>query len=97
MEPSSPDPWPNRSLKDAREFRVKNWLGKFMIVGANFLAGPLVLGLAGRWLDHRTGHEYRFLIIGVILGLVWAFYEAFKIAWYISKEDRENRPDGQKK
>jgi F0F1-type ATP synthase assembly protein I len=97
MEPTPPGLKPDQSLKDAREFRVKSWLGRIMIVGANFLAGPVVLGFAGRWLDHKTGHEYRFLITGVILGLLWAFYEAFKIAWYINKEDKENPANGQKK
>jgi F0F1-type ATP synthase assembly protein I len=85
------------SKKDAREYKEKGWLGKVMIVGANFMAGPLVLGLAGRWLDKKTGHEYRFMITGVILGIVWAFYEAIKIAWYISKDDKkQNGEDGKK-
>jgi len=76
--------------KEARDFKTRSLFGRVFVLGINFLAGPLVLGFIGRWIDHKTHHEYRYFIVGVILGLVWAFYESFKMAWYISKDERKS-------
>lgn len=89
MENDPQKPPYNFTQKDAREFRERGWLGKVLIVGTNFLAGPLVLGFAGHWIDKKTGHDHRFMLIGVLLGLIWATYEALKIAWYIDKESKK--------
>jgi F0F1-type ATP synthase assembly protein I len=91
MESIPERPSYSKSKKDAQELREKGWLGKILYMGTNFIAGPLLLGFIGRLIDHKTGRQYMFLTIGVILGLIWAFYEAFKIAFYISKEDKEDK------
>ena len=85
-----------QAKKEASELKQRSMFGRVFTLGVNFLAGPLVLGIFGRWLDHKTGHEYRYFMTGVILGLVWAFYESFKMAWYMNrdekKSDKENGP-----
>ncbi|MFH0919024.1 MAG: AtpZ/AtpI family protein [Fibrobacterota bacterium] len=86
-----------QARKEAQEFKTRSMFGRVFVLGVNFLAGPLVLGFFGRWLDHKTHHEYRYFIIGVILGLVWAFYESFKMAWYISRDDKKNEAENEQK
>ncbi len=67
-----------------------------MIVGTNFIAGVAVMGYLGHLLDQRLGHEYRYLAAGAFLGIIWALYEAVKLALSISREEEpgdEGRPD----
>lgn len=63
-----------------------------MIVGTNFIAGVCVLGYLGHLLDNYLGHENRYMVAGAFLGIVWALYEAIKLALWISRED-QNRDD----
>ena len=84
----------SKTPRDAKEFQQKGLPGKLLLLGTNFMAGPLVLGFAGRWIDKKTGHEILFLTIGVILGIVWATYEAFKIAWYINRNEKSEKQNG---
>ncbi|MEE8400055.1 MAG: AtpZ/AtpI family protein [Desulfobacterales bacterium] len=65
-----------------------------MIVGTNFIAGVCVLGYLGHLLDNRLGHEYRYTVAGAFLGIVWAMYEAIKLALWISKEDQPRDDNG---
>ena len=62
-----------------------------MIVGTNFIAGVCVLGYIGMLVDRRFGYEYRYLAIGASLGILWALYEAIKLALWISRE--EDQPE----
>ena len=62
-----------------------------MMIGTNFIAGIAVLGYLGHLLDNRLGHEFRYMVIGSILGIIWAMYEAIKLALWISKE--EDQPE----
>ncbi len=57
------------------------------MVGTNFVAGVCVLGYLGHLLDGRLGYEYRYMASGAFLGIVWAMYEAIKLALSISRED----------
>ena len=68
--------------------------GRLMVVGTNFLAGVCVLGYVGHLLDNRLGHEYRYLAIGASLGILWALYEAIKLALWISRDDTPKGDDG---
>jgi len=65
-----------------------------MIVGTNFIAGVCVLGYLGHLLDNRLGHEFRYMIAGASLGIVWALYEAIKLALSISREDQAGEDSG---
>ena len=77
----------SRSRKEKRDFEEKRIAGRLMIVGTNFIAGVCVLGYLGMLLDRRLGHEYRYLAIGASLGIIWALYEAIKLAIWISRDD----------
>jgi F0F1-type ATP synthase assembly protein I len=71
-----------------------------MIVGTNFIAGVVVLGYLGHLLDRRLGHEYRYMVTGSLLGIIWALYEAIKLALWVSRQDElkdENGPHDDKK
>jgi len=77
----------SRSQKEKEDFKEKRIAGRLMIVGTNFIAGVCVLGYLGMLLDRRLGHEYRYLAIGASLGIIWALYEAIKLAIWISRQD----------
>lgn len=62
-----------------------------MVIGTNFFAGVVVLGYLGHLLDKRLGHEYRYLVAGSSLGIVWALYEAIKLALLLSRDDDVSR------
>jgi F0F1-type ATP synthase assembly protein I len=65
-----------------------------MIVGTNFIAGVCVFGYLGHLLDRRLGHEYRYMAAGAFLGIIWALYEAIKLALWISREDPPDDDSG---
>lgn len=63
-------------------------------VGTNFIAGVCVLGYLGHLLDNRLGHEYRYMAAGSFLGIIWALYEAIKLALWVSREDQPKDDNG---
>lgn len=65
-----------------------------MTVGTNFIAGVCVLGYLGHLLDNRLGHEYRYMATGAFLGIIWAMYEAIKLALWLSREDQPGDDNG---
>ena len=78
--------------KENQEFKEKRIAGRLLVVGTNFIAGVAVLGYLGHLLDKRLGHEYLYMAIGSFIGITWALYEAFKLAFWLSKED-EHKDD----
>ncbi len=45
-----------------------------------FVAGSIILGvLGGRWLDSKLNSEPVFLLVGLILGIVTAFYGVYSM------------------
>ncbi len=72
---------------EKKEFRERQIAGRLFIIGSNFIAGVAVMGYLGHLLDNRLGHEDRYMVIGASLGILWAFYEAIKLAFWISRED----------
>jgi F0F1-type ATP synthase assembly protein I len=77
----------NRSKKEAKDFKAKSLTGRVAAIGTNFIAGVGVLGYLGHLLDKKFGNEYLFMAIGAFLGIVWAMYEAIKIALMMSREE----------
>ena len=65
-----------------------------MMIGTNFIAGIAVLGYLGHLLDNRMGHEFRYMIAGSLLGILWAMYEAIKLALWISREEEKPEDNG---
>ena len=58
-----------------------------------FIGGSIILGLlGGRWLDNKLGTKL-FWIIGLILGIVVAFYGVYQMLLPLmnNKRNKENR------
>ena len=58
-----------------------------------FVAGSIILGVVGgRWLDGRLNSEPLFLIIGLLLGIVVAFYGVYTMLrpFINDKQDKGN-------
>ena len=45
------------------------------------------MGYLGYLLDKKTGHENLFMAIGAGFGIVWAMYDAIKVAYLISSDE----------
>jgi F0F1-type ATP synthase assembly protein I len=58
-----------------------------------FVSGSIILGVVGgRWVDGRLNSEPLFLIIGLILGIVVAFYGVYTMLrpFINDKQDKGN-------
>ena len=58
-----------------------------------FVSGSVVLGVfGGRWLDSRLNTEPILVIVGLILGIVVAFYGVYRMLLPLmhNKRDKEN-------
>ncbi len=73
---------------------MDKWGMALRVTGVGFyLGGSIVLGVfAGRWLDTRLDTAPVWMIIGLLLGLVVAFYGVWKMLMpFIGKKrDKEN-------
>lgn len=72
---------------EKKEFKQRQIAGRLFIIGSNFVGGVAVLGYLGYLLDKRLGYEDRYMVVGASLGIIWAVYEAIKMAYWISRED----------
>jgi len=76
------------------EVSMNRWVAAMRLVGVGFFIGTsIVMGVfIGRWLDNRFGTEPILVIVGLILGLVVAFYGVFRmlIPLLSNKQDKEN-------
>ncbi len=56
-----------------------------------YIAGAIILGiLGGLWLDNKLNSKPLFIIAGLILGIVVAFYGVYKMLRpYISNKDNK--------
>ena len=70
------------------------WEAAFRLVGVGFfIGGSIVLGvIAGRWLDSMLNTGPILVIVGLILGLIVAFYGVYRmlLPFMGSKRDKEN-------
>jgi ATP synthase protein I len=58
-----------------------------------FVAGSIILGVVGgRWLDGKLNSEPVFLIVGLLLGIVVAFYGVYTMLrpFINNKQDKGN-------
>ncbi len=60
---------------------MNRWEAALRLVGVGFfIAGSIVLGVfAGIWLDSRFGTQPILTIIGLLLGLIVAFYGVYQM------------------
>lgn len=57
------------------------------------VAGPLIGALIGHWLDGKLGTKPYLLIIFLVLGLVSAGREIYKLIKWVSKDGNESDND----
>jgi ATP synthase protein I len=60
---------------------MRGWEAAFRLGGMGFFIGSsIVLGvLGGRWLDSKLNSEPVLVIVGLILGIVVAFYGVYRM------------------
>jgi len=73
---------------------MRRWVAALRLVGVGFfVGGSIVLGvLAGLWLDNKLNSEPIWVIVGLFLGLVIAFYGVYRmlLPFLSNKRDKEN-------
>lgn len=60
---------------------MKRWVAALGLTGIGFfVAGSIILGvLGGRWLDNRLNSEPVWIIVGLILGILVAFFGMYNM------------------
>ncbi len=73
---------------------MSRWVAALRLVGIGFfISGSILLGVvAGRWLDTKLSSEPFWIIVGLFLGLVIAFYGVYRmlLPFMSKKQDKEN-------
>ncbi len=73
---------------------MSRWVAALRLVGVGFfVGGSILLGvLGGQWLDNKLNSEPIWVIVGLLLGLVIAFYGVYRmlLPFMGNKRDKEN-------
>ena len=73
---------------------MRRWVAALRLIGVGFfVGGSIVLGVvAGMWLDTRLNSGHIWVIVGLLLGLVIAFYGVYRmlLPFLSNKRDKEN-------
>jgi len=73
---------------------MSRWVAALRLVGVGFfIGGSIFLGVfVGLWLDSRLNTEPILVIVGLILGIIVAFYGVYRmlLPFLSSKRDRGN-------
>ena len=73
---------------------MRRWVAALRLVGVGFfVGGSIVLGVvAGMWLDTRLNSGHIWVLVGLFLGLVIAFYGVYRmlLPFLSNKRDKEN-------
>ena len=73
---------------------MQRWAAALRLVGVGFfIGGSIVLGVvAGLWLDNKFNSEPTWVIVGLFLGLVIAFYGVYRMLLPLmnNKQNKEN-------
>ena len=76
------------------EVGMQRWAAALRLVGVGFfIGGSIVLGVvAGLWLDNKFNSEPTWVIVGLFLGLVIAFYGVYRMLLPLmnNKQNKEN-------
>lgn len=76
------------------EVGMQRWAAALRLVGVGFfIGGSIVLGVvAGLWLDNKFNSGPIWVIVGLFLGLVIAFYGVYQMLLPLmnNKQDKEN-------
>jgi len=73
---------------------MSRWVAALRLVGVGFfVGGSILLGvIAGLWLDSKLNSAPIWVIVGLFLGLVIAFYGVYRmiLPFMGNKQDKEN-------
>lgn len=73
---------------------MSRWVAALRLTGVGFfIGGSIVLGVvAGLWLDSRLDTSPVLVLVGLLLGIVVAFYGVYRMLLPLigSKRDKEN-------
>jgi F0F1-type ATP synthase assembly protein I len=60
---------------------MNRWIAAFRLIGVGwYIGGCIVLGVVGgRWLDNKFNTEPILAIVGLILGVIIAFYGVYRM------------------
>jgi len=76
------------------EVGMRRWVAALRLVGMGFfVGGSIVLGVvAGLWLDNKLDSGHTWVIVGLFLGLIIAFYGVYRmlLPFMSNKQDEEN-------
>jgi len=76
------------------EVGMSRWVAALRLVGVGFfVAGSILLGVVGGlWLDNKLNSEPIGVIVGLLLGLIIAFYGVYRMVlpFMSNKRDKEN-------
>ena len=75
---------------------MKRWEAAFRLVGLGWYVGICIfLGvIGGIWLDNRLNSRPVFVIVGLILGIVIAFYGVYRMIlpnFYFNNKNKEGK------
>jgi len=76
---------------------MKRWEAAFKLVGLGWYVGICILlgVLGGLWLDSRLHRSPVFVIVGLLLGIIIAFYGVYRmILPNFGKFDNNNKNEG---
>ena len=76
------------------EVGMSRWVAALRLLGVGFfVAGSILLGVVGGlWLDNKLNSEPIGVIVGLLLGLIIAFYGVYRMVlpFMSNKRDKEN-------
>ena len=76
------------------EVGMSRWVAALRLVGVGFfIGGSILLGVVGgRWLDTKFNTEPVWMLVGLFLGLIIAFYGVYRMVlpFMSNKRDKEN-------
>ena len=74
---------------------MPRWVVALRLLGVGFfIGGCIVLGVvAGLWIDGRLGTKPVFILVGLALGIITAFYGVYQMLLPLlkDKQDKENK------
>jgi ATP synthase protein I len=72
---------------------VDKWVPGIKLIGVGFYICACIIGstLAGMWLDSKFGTKPIFILIGLILGLVFAFWGVYQLLIPIIRDNNKNK------
>jgi len=75
------------------EAGMRRWQAALRLIGVGWYVGLSILGgvLAGLWLDSKFSTKPLFVILGLILGIIVAFYGVYRMLLFLirNKQNKE--------